>query len=110
MHLTKPAGCAFQLFGFFVCIIGLGFLGMGGGKIVLGIILAPTGAWMFWRGRRTPERKEKKEVAAAQKYMVQEHKKRSQPVTQPVIEPTDSEPDPELPPRDKNGRFIIPES
>jgi hypothetical protein len=56
MHLTKPAGCAFQIFGFFIALFGLSSLSLGGGYTFLGIILTPLGIWMFWRGRRSPER------------------------------------------------------
>jgi hypothetical protein len=57
MHVTKPAGCAFQIFGFFIALYGLGSLSLGGGYTFLGIMLATLGIWMFWRGRRSPERK-----------------------------------------------------
>ena len=58
MYLTKPAGIFFQLFGFIICIAGMGLIPQGGGSTFFGIILAPLGGWMFWRGRRNKERQE----------------------------------------------------
>jgi len=62
MHLTKPTGCAFQIFGFIIFLTGIGILAQGGGSIFLGVILTLLGAWMFWRGRRTPEIKKGSEL------------------------------------------------
>jgi len=56
MYITKPVGIAFQLFGFLLFFIGLGLIPQGGGMTFFGIILTPLGVWMFWRGRRKPER------------------------------------------------------
>lgn len=56
MYLSKPAGCAFQLLGAFFFLAGIGMIFQGGGTTVLGILIAAASAWVFWRGRRTPER------------------------------------------------------
>jgi len=56
MYLTKPAGIFFQLFGFFIGIAGIVLIPQGGVSTFFGIILAPLGGWMFWRGRRQKER------------------------------------------------------
>ena len=57
MYLTKPTGCTFQIIAIIFLLLGIGMISKGGGIIFFGIIFILLGAWMFWRGRRTPERK-----------------------------------------------------
>lgn len=57
MYLTKPTGCMFQVVGFLLLLSGIGLIAQGGGAIFFGIIILLLGAWIFWRGRRTPEQK-----------------------------------------------------
>ena len=116
MHLTKPAGCMFQLLGPFIALIGLACLKMGGAAVMIGIILAPLGIWMFIRGRRTPENRVQKVNIQAAPADIESYKKISE-LENRIREMEKEEPyNPQeqntqikLPDRDENGRFIIPE-
>ncbi len=52
MHLTKPAGCAFQCIGAFLLLAGLGSILS---KNLIGVLILLLGGWMFIRGRRKSE-------------------------------------------------------
>ena len=118
MHLTKPAGCAFQVFGFLIALTGLGLIPQGSGKSIWGIILLVLGGWMFIRGRRTPEiNKDKapvnkpadntdlhKKIAELESRLSEQSNKADPP---PL--PDEKEPEMELPEKDEQGRYIIPE-
>jgi hypothetical protein len=49
MHLSKPAGVFFQIFGAILALTGFGLTGQ---SVIGGLIAVAIGGWMVWEGRK----------------------------------------------------------